>query len=102
MFFTEIPTALRFQTVVDEAIARINISRMESFVDIFDDFSNRYYTSESGVAAADRLFTQVVESIASSGYQGSASLSKYIHSWAQNSVIAWGPSQSLGLNIDLS
>jgi leucyl aminopeptidase len=83
------PTTLRFQSIVNQAIPRINIPRMQTFVDTFDDFDNRYYNNLNGVNASNWLRTQVLTSIENSNYPGDASVEFFEHAaWAQNSIVA--------------
>jgi leucyl aminopeptidase len=83
-----IPTALRFQSVVTPALSRISIPRMTEFLTTFIAFNNRYYTAASGSESSNFLLSEIQRTIASSGYQGVATVSQYTHSWAQKSVIA--------------
>ncbi|OXA59073.1 probable leucine aminopeptidase 1 [Folsomia candida] len=85
---TEIPVSLRFQSTIVPALARVNISRMQAFVDAFDNFTNRYYLSATGVDSSDWLLAQVSDSIANTNYNGTAVANSFLHSWPQNSVIA--------------
>lgn len=62
---------------------------MTAFVDTFDNYTNRYYNSQSGVDASIWLASQVAGTINNSSYNASrVTVDKFRHSWAQNSVIA--------------
>jgi leucyl aminopeptidase len=87
--FSAIPTGPKHHHIVQNAIAKINVQRMEAFVSEFDNFPNRYYNGQNGVDAAAWLISQVRDVIASvPNYPGTVSASPFAHSWLQPSTIA--------------
>jgi leucyl aminopeptidase len=107
----DIPTIIRFQPTVAAAIAKLNISRIQGFMEHFVEYHNRYYTTETGIEASNWLFAQIQNAIVTSGYKGSASVAQFNHSvsWPQPSIIARiqgtnssaeGPVVILGAHLD--
>jgi leucyl aminopeptidase len=83
-----IPTTIRFQSTVQAAISRLSVSRIEEFMVPFTTYHTRYYTTQTGVDASNYLYNQIQNAIATSGYQGRATVEQVTHSWAQKSIIA--------------
>lgn len=88
VIFLVIPGNLRFVDVVLNAIKNVNIDRMVTFVDRFDNFPNRYFNSQNGVDAADWLEMIVKVAATDKEYGGRITVTKFSHSWPQNSIIA--------------
>jgi len=83
-----IPTELRFQAQVAQALSHVSVSRMETFLTQLISFNNRYYTAASGTESSNFILSEIQKTIAESNYQGVVSVSQYTHTWAQKSVIA--------------
>jgi leucyl aminopeptidase len=85
-----IPTTLKYQTLVNSAIALINASRIREFVVAFSSYFNRYYTADTGLQSQAWLYQQVRSSIEqASSYPGVATVQEFTHpSWPQKSIIA--------------
>ncbi|OXA65091.1 probable leucine aminopeptidase 1 [Folsomia candida] len=84
----EIPSSLRYQNVVHNAFENIDILRMQTFVDRFDNFPNRYFNNQNGVDAADWVERMVKIAITDGAYGGKVTVEKFTHSWPQSSIIA--------------
>jgi len=81
-----IPTTIRFQSTVTPLLELINPPRIQDFVRTFSSYHTRYYTSTTGLQSQQWLLNQVRESIV--GYQGTASVREFAHSFQQSSIIA--------------
>jgi leucyl aminopeptidase len=84
----EIPSEVQYGAVVQEALPKLSVSRVEAFITDFSAFKNRHYQSATGVESSEWLQAQIQESIESSAYPGVATVTPFSHSWAQDSVIA--------------
>jgi len=83
-----LPTTLRFGPVVTEAIQKIDVQRIESFITAFSEYHNRHYQSATGEEAVNWLISQINESIESSNYDAaSVTVQPFSHTWRQPSVI---------------
>lgn len=70
-----------------KAFENISLERIESFIQTFSDFHNRYLNLSTGVESEKWLLSQVKASTAD--YPGSISVTEFEHSdWLQNSIIA--------------
>ncbi|KAF2259425.1 Zn-dependent exopeptidase [Lojkania enalia] len=87
------PTKLAAQPSVTPLLAKLDKSNIESNLETYAAFHNRYYRSSYGKQAADWLFSKVQEVITASG-SSLASARQFSHSWSQSSVIATIPGQS--------
>ncbi|ODM94050.1 putative leucine aminopeptidase 1 [Orchesella cincta] len=81
-----IPTELKYEALVSQAFGSINLGRIETFIQTFSDFHNRYYDAENGVISQRWLLEQVKSSIRD--YAGNVSVIEIEHDWLQNSIIA--------------
>lgn len=81
-----IPTALSRKAEVQHAQGMIDRAEMEKFLKRFSDFHTRYYTSPTGVEAAEFLLDEVKRAGAPLGKDFSVSF--FNHTWAQPSVMA--------------
>lgn len=79
---------MRYQNVVHNAFENIDILRMQTFVDRFDNFPNRYFNNQNGVDAADWVERMVKIAITDGAYGGKVTVEKFTHSWPQSSIIA--------------
>ncbi|CAL8109374.1 unnamed protein product [Orchesella dallaii] len=81
-----IPTRLRYEALVKQAFGNIDLGRIQTFIQTFSDFHNRYYDAETGVTSQRWLLEQVTAS--TRGYAGSVSVIEIEHTWLQKSIIA--------------
>lgn len=81
-----IPNVLSQKDQVVNAQKMIDRAAMETFLQQFSGFHNRYYSSPTGVQAAEFLLEEVKRAGAPLGDDFSVSF--FNHSWAQPSVIA--------------
>lgn len=81
-----IPTTLHYQEVVTQAFPYISLPRIESFIQSFSSFHNRYLNLSTGVESEKWLLSQV--NGATQGYLGNVSVREFEHAdWLQNSII---------------
>lgn len=83
-----LPTTLRHQPVVRNAINFVETSRVEGFMVNLTSFYNRYYQSQWGVDSANWILTEAQDLIRSSGYGGSAVATAFSHNFRQPSIVA--------------
>ena len=84
------PTIMTMSTQVSNMIASVDRTYVQSFLEGFTSFRNRYYRSTFGVQSAEFLY-QELESIRTSSSRSDikVSISKFVHSsWGQFSLIA--------------
>jgi len=83
------PETVKYQSTVEPILPSLNIPRMESFVQTFSDFYNRYYNGANGKDSSEWLQSQAQTIFEASSYTASeVTIQAFGHSWLQNSVIA--------------
>lgn len=87
------PTSLTQVSAVNTLISRFNINTVQTNLQTFSGFYNRYYRSTTGVESAQWLFDRVSAIISSSG-STRATVRKVTHSFSQFSVVATIPGTS--------
>jgi len=80
-----IPSEPTHQTVVNPLIREIDADLYESNLVAFTSFPNRYYTSQTGVEAANWLYNAALTIAAN---RSDVTVSKFTHTFAQPSIIA--------------
>eukprot|EP01121_Diplochlamys_sp_Union-15-3_P017587 TRINITY_DN621_c0_g1_i1.p1 TRINITY_DN621_c0_g1~~TRINITY_DN621_c0_g1_i1.p1 ORF type:complete len:365 (+),score=71.90 TRINITY_DN621_c0_g1_i1:99-1193(+) len=81
------PTTFRFEDDFVRLNASVDKEQIKKTIETLSAFQNRYYTSSTGVAAANWILEKFQEHITSSG-RTDASVEFFKHSWSQSSVIA--------------
>jgi len=85
---TGIPDEIQYGKAVNDAISKINITRMEDFLTYFSSYPDRIYYTDAGKESSEWLQEYLEAAIVSSGYQGSVvSVESFPHQWVQSSVI---------------
>ncbi|KAJ3575575.1 hypothetical protein NP233_g1005 [Leucocoprinus birnbaumii] len=99
------PSGPTRQTTVNPIISGLAVSNLQTYLNKFTSFNNRYYNSDTGKQASDWLFDTITSIIASSPSTG-ATVQRFSHSWTQSSIIARfpgrqnGPITVLGAHLD--
>lgn len=93
------PTSVTHQDVVKPLISKLSANNIQSTLQKYTSFNNRYYKSATGKEAAEWLLQQVQGVILNAGTGNStrvaASVKPFVHpNWGQTSVIATIPGQS--------
>lgn len=78
-------------TSVKALNAKLSSSNMQTNLQTFSDFNNRYYKATTGKQSSDWLLAKVKSYIPSGSV---ATASQYTHSWTQSSIIAKIPGKS--------
>ncbi|ORX95315.1 hypothetical protein BCR34DRAFT_629047 [Clohesyomyces aquaticus] len=87
------PTRVSNQASVTAITARLNKANMQTNLETFSSYNNRYYKSTTGAQSSTWLFGRVNAIIAASGAAG-ATAKAFTHTWTQSSVIATIPGAS--------
>jgi leucyl aminopeptidase len=87
------PSAMSQQTAVKVLLPKLDKTGMQSKLQTFSDFFNRYYKSSYGKQSSEWLLDQV-KSIIDASSATNASVSAFAHTWTQSSVIAKIPGAS--------
>jgi len=83
------PEKAQYQSIVEPIILSLSIARMESFIQSFSEFYNRYYNVASGRDSSEWLQSQAQAVFEASSYTASeVTIQAFGHSWLQSSVIA--------------
>ncbi|KAF5362453.1 hypothetical protein D9756_002733 [Leucocoprinus leucothites] len=99
------PSGPTRQSTVNPIISSLAVSNLQTYLNKFSSFNNRYYNSDTGKQASDWLFDTISSIIAASPSAG-ATVQRFQHSWAQSSIIARipgrqnGPITVLGAHLD--
>ncbi|KAH8919770.1 Zn-dependent exopeptidase [Atractiella rhizophila] len=80
-----VPSGPTHQSVVNPIIATLSQSNLQSDLTALTTYTTRYYRSTSGATASNDLYTKLSSIAASNSL---ASVTKFTHSWGQNSIIA--------------
>jgi bacterial leucyl aminopeptidase len=88
------PAAVGQTDAVHTLLPMLNKTLMQSNLQTFSDFHNRYYKSTYGAQSSAWLGELVNATIAETAAAGLASASFFEHSWGQNSIIVTIPGQS--------
>ena len=92
------PTAVTQQAAIKPLLATLSTANMQSNLETFSEFFNRYYKSSYGAKSSAWLQSQVQSVITASGAKN-VTVKAFPHSWGQNSIIATIPSKSSKLVI---
>lgn len=87
------PTAVAQQTAVEALLPSLNKTLMESNLQTFSSFQNRYYKSSYGKKSSAWLGQLVNSTIASTGAKN-VTAKFFPHTWGQSSIIATIPGLS--------
>ncbi|KAF2175239.1 Zn-dependent exopeptidase, partial [Zopfia rhizophila CBS 207.26] len=87
------PSSVSNQASVTPIITKLNKSNMQTNLQTFSNFNNRYYRASTGKQSSDWLLSRVQDVIKASGASG-ASAKAFTHSWSQSSIIATIPGKS--------
>jgi leucyl aminopeptidase len=85
------PTTLTQGTSVKATIAKLSSSNLQSNLQPFTEFNNRYYRASTGKQSSDWLLAKVKSYIPSGSV---ATASQFTHSFTQSSIIAKIPGKS--------
>lgn len=88
------PDAVGQTEAVNALLPALNKTLMQSNLQTFSDFHNRYYKSTYGAESSAWLGELVNATIAGTAGAGVATAAFFEHSWGQNSIIATIPGQS--------
>lgn len=87
------PTAVAQQDSVEALLPSLNKTLMQSNLQTFSNFQNRYYKSSYGKQSSAWLGKLVNSTIASTGVSG-VTAKFFPHTWGQSSIIATIPGLS--------
>ncbi|KAJ4294640.1 hypothetical protein N0V90_008331 [Kalmusia sp. IMI 367209] len=85
------PSTLTQSTSVKALTAKLTSANIQSNLQTFSTYNNRYYRATTGKQASDWLLSKVQSYIPTGSV---ASAKAYTHSWTQNSIIATIPGKS--------
>jgi bacterial leucyl aminopeptidase len=88
------PSSVTKQSSVKPLLPKLNKANVQSNLEKFVSYQNRYYKSATGKQSSEWLLNQVQSIISSSNATTNASARAFTHSWGQNSVIATIPGKS--------
>ena len=80
------PTGAQFQSVVTPLLAAVSPSIVSSTIQALSAFTNRYYTTTTGVQSAQYL-RDLMQGYADKAGRSDANCSLFTHSWQQPSVV---------------
>lgn len=87
------PTAVSQKASVTPLISKLSKANIQSNLETFVQYQNRYYKSTYGKQSSEWLLKQVQSVISASGATG-VTARAFTHSWTQSSVIATIPGKS--------
>ncbi|KXN83967.1 Leucine aminopeptidase 1 [Leucoagaricus sp. SymC.cos] len=92
--YREDPSGPTRQSMVNPIIAIMSVGNLQTYLNQYTTFNNRYYQSTTGVQASDWLFDTINDIIALTS--SNATVSRFKHTWAQSSIIAKFPGRQNG------
>jgi leucyl aminopeptidase len=87
------PSAVSKQTSVTPLLSKLSKTNMQTDLQTFSNYHNRYYKSSYGKQSSEWLLTRVNAILSASGATG-ASARAFAHTWTQSSIIATIPGKS--------
>ncbi|EEP77794.1 hypothetical protein UREG_02643 [Uncinocarpus reesii 1704] len=89
------PKVMQQEDKVKAMVANLSAQRIQRDLTMFSSYHNRYYTSRTGVQSATWMMEQVQAILQSSGAaRNGAKVEKFMHRFAQFSIIATIPGKS--------
>lgn len=89
------PSTPAHNSTVQPMLSKLNKTNMRTHLEHFTSFHTRYYKSDYGRQSSEWLLKQVNKTVANSGaLKHGASVRRFTHPWAQNSIIAQIPGKS--------
>lgn len=87
------PTSMAQTSAVKALLPKLSKTTIQSNLQTFSNFQNRYYRSSYGKQSSEWLLSQIQAIISASGATG-VTAKAFTHSWGQSSIIATIPGQS--------